>query len=544
MKKFKDLIPAYIIAFCVSFMLFIYEPITLYATNIEDIWCDIYIMFLPIMLLFIISLIGISLIYTGIYFISKKIFKKVNIYNFCLLASFVLFVYLYIQGNYLIGDLPPLDGSEIIWKNYLTQNIISLVIFVVLIIIQVVLVLKLKVKKCIKIAKYASLAIVAMLTTSLLSLFLTTNIFVYKDTPIELTDKNINLVSSDKNFFIFLVDAVDSVIFNEVLSDSEKYDGIFKDFTYFPDTISAYPFTRDSIPFILSGVWNENETTFTKYSTKVLNESKFLNRLNEEEYNMGLYLPEIKWEGKKNFKISNGVLQERKINLVKFYKNEIKYALFKYLPYSLKKYSSIHTMNFNNAKTVDYLFDYTNPNIYNLLTKNEFETIDEKVFHIIHADGGHVPFNLDEDLNVIENGTYEQKLLATLKLINTYLNKLKENNVYDNSVIIIMADHGYNFDDLNGRQNPILYIKGIDEHHSSMKVSDKAIMYEDLQDAYFDLLDGKSSRELFKNIGSERERRFILYRHTKEKYMYEYIQYGKAWDEDTLIATGREFILE
>jgi len=544
MKKFKDLIPAYIIAFCVSFMLFIYEPITLYATNIEDIWCDIYIMFLPIMLLFIISLIGISLIYTGIYFISKKIFKKINIYNFCLLASFVLFVYLYIQGNYLIGDLPPLDGSEIIWKNYLTQNIISLVIFVVLIIIQVVLVLKLKVKKCIKIAKYASLAIVAMLTTSLLSLFLTTNIFVYKDTPIELTDKNINLVSSDKNFFIFLVDAVDSVIFNEVLSDSEKYDGIFKDFTYFPDTISAYPFTRDSIPFILSGVWNENETTFTKYSTKVLNESKFLNRLNEEEYNMGLYLPEIKWEGKKNFKISNGVLQERKINLVKFYKNEIKYALFKYLPYSLKKYSSIHTMNFNNAKTVDYLFDYTNPNIYNLLTKNEFETIDEKVFHIIHADGGHVPFNLDEDLNVIENGTYEQKLLATLKLINTYLNKLKENNVYDNSVIIIMADHGYNFDDLNGRQNPILYIKGIDEHHSSMKVSDKAIMYEDLQDAYFDLLDGKSSRELFKNIGSERERRFILYRHTKEKYMYEYIQYGKAWDEDTLIATGREFILE
>ena len=107
-----------------------------------------------------------------------------------------------------------------------------------------------------------------------------------------------------------------------------------------------------------------------------------------------------------------------------------------------------------------------------------------------------------------------------------------------------MADHGYNFDSVTGRQNPILYIKGIDEHHSSMKVSDKAIMYEDLQDAYFDLLDGKSSRELFKDIGIERERRFIFYKYTKEKYMYEYIQYGKAWDEDTLIATGKEFILD
>ena len=85
-----------------------------------------------------------------------------------------------------------------------------------------------------------------------------------------------------------------------------------------------------------------------------------------------------------------------------------------------------------------------------------------------------------------------------------------------------MSDHGYNMRKHTGKQNPILYIKGINEHHSSMKVSDKAISHVDLQDAYFDLLAGKSSRELFKDIGSERERRFILYRHTKEKYMYEY----------------------
>ena len=38
--------------------------------------------------------------------------------------------------------------------------------------------------------------------------------------------------------------------------------------------------------------------------------------------------------------------------------------------------------------------------------------------------------------------------------------KLKEAGVWDNSVIIVLADHGYEpTGKLEGRQNPILYIK-------------------------------------------------------------------------------------
>ena len=46
-----------------------------------------------------------------------------------------------------------------------------------------------------------------------------------------------------------------------------------------------------------------------------------------------------------------------------------------------------------------------------------------KVFKFIHLEGGHVPFNYDEELNIIENGTYEQKLTSTLKVINSYIIK-------------------------------------------------------------------------------------------------------------------------
>ena len=104
-----------------------------------------------------------------------------------------------------------------------------------------------------------------------------------------------------------------------------------------------------------------------------------------------------------------------------------------------------------------------------------------------------------------------------------------------------MSDHGYNIDGrIEGRQNPILYIKGMNEHHK-MNTSDKPISQEDLINIYDDLLDGKKSTELFKDIPNKRTRRYLLYAYTKENHMVEYEQTGKAWDLETLKKTGREF---
>lgn len=547
MKKNKGLIPSFILAFAISFMLFFVEPITLYANNINDFWFDFYIMILPVLLMFFCSFILISLVFTIIYFISKKLLKKVKIYCICLLSAFVLFLYLYIQGNYLIGDLPPLDGTFMDWSKYSTQNIISLMVFILLIVGQVILVLKFKWKKSINIVKYISLVVVGMLTTSLVSVMLTTDMFDRKNTPITYTYDNIHKASSNTNFFIFIADAVDSIHFYDVLKESDEYKNLFEDFTYFPDTVAAYPFTRDSLPFILTGVWNTNETEFKEYSIKELNKSKILNTLSDNGFNINVYDDELVWEKQDKFTIENYYRLERKVNFVKFVKQELKYILFKYLPYNLKKYSKIEEMDFDFAKPIPYetIFNGSNIELYNRLENNDLEIVEDKLFSLIHTEGAHVPFNHDENLNYISSskGTYDGKILGTLKLLKTYLNRLKTNDVYDNSIIIVMADHGYNFDDTHGRQNPILLIKGLNEKHS-MKKSNKPISFVDLQDAYFELLEGKKSNELFNNVEKNRERRFIFYKYTKEDYMYEYIQTGKAWDESTLIKTGNEYILK
>ena len=53
-------------------------------------------------------------------------------------------------------------------------------------------------------------------------------------------------------------------------------------------------------------------------------------------------------------------------------------------------------------------------------------------------------------------------------------------------------------------------------------------------------LENKKSTELFLNLDKNRPRRVLNNLYTRE-IMIEWYQYGKAWDNDTFKASGREF---
>ena len=50
----KKLIPAYILSFIISFMFFVYEPICMYANNINDFSFDFRRMIIPIIVIFLV----------------------------------------------------------------------------------------------------------------------------------------------------------------------------------------------------------------------------------------------------------------------------------------------------------------------------------------------------------------------------------------------------------------------------------------------------------------------------------------------------------
>lgn len=537
--KFKDLIFPTIVSFVLSFMLIIYEPIITYAANTDDYWFSFKTLILNNLLLFLI-LFCVVVIFSLIVYILTLLIKKRSLYNLYLVLLFVAFIATYIQGNFMAGSLPTLDGSPIIWSDYTKLGVISIALWCILLGLSIFLFVKYK-EKVFTYMKYISLAVFAMLFVSFCTTLLTSkDIYANKGT-FTATNENLTNLSQNKNFLILLVDMEDSKTFSKVLKQMNKED-IFKDFTYFPDTLSAYPFTRESIPFVLSGEWFEEQKSFTDYYNDALNNSKFLEELKNQNYDLNIYESDLNWTDTKALDVNNIKAINFAIDKISLYKQEFKYILFKYLPFPLKKYSKIEWIDYKLCRKENLDSD----NLFNMDNKVNYDLLDEvniqknNYFHFLHLDGGHFPWDVDSNFNKIENGTYEQKIEASIKVIDKYIKRIKDSNLYDNSVIIVLADHGNNGYEPVGRQNPILYIKGINEKHNKLIISDKKVSYTDLNDSiYYDLLNGKSSSELLPNVEKNRIRRFIWYKEYDE--LYEQFLDGHAWETNKLKNSGKKY---
>ena len=304
---------------------------------------------------------------------------------------------------------------------------------------------------------------------------------------------------------------------------------------------------------MLSGVWNENETSFSNYSTAAYDKAPLFDRLTEDGFQLNLYEDGLVWQSEKKSIVDNLEPCEAKMEDKDTSFMWRKWVLFKYLPSSLKPSSAIENFDLNpNCSTGSgTIFSEDNKTLYNLFDANDLQLTKDNIFHFIHAEGAHIPFNYDKNLNKIEDGTYEQKLASSITLLKVWLQRLKDFGVYDNSVIIVLSDHGYNEENYKnsssynhyGRQNPALLIKGINEHHSVMKNSTLPISFIDLNQAYEELLNNKKATELFSGIPLDRKRRYFYYDFLDDAHMIEYEQTGKAWENETMVPTGKEYNL-
>lgn len=545
----KELLPAWIIAFAFCFMLFLFEPLVMYATNTDDLRFDLGTILAPLLGIFALFFAGLAAVLSGLFFLFGAL-RRLAVYKIITAVVFVIFAATYVQGNFLAGNLPALDGSAIDWSAHTTDNIITLAVWIVLLALMILALVKCELDSVMKFAALLSAAIFVMLSVSLVSVLVKNDAFHNKGAFIS-TAEGLNGASTDKNFYIFMVDSQSAAEFSEVISD-EEFNNAFDNFTYYPDTLSTFAYTRDSLPFILSGELNLNEQDFGDYTKSALNHSLLFEELDERGYEFYLYSNELSWYGSRGFDIKNAANKNCKCNFRLFFNQEARYVSFKYLPYAFKKYSDIENMDFNRAietNETEEAYDWRNDALYDGFNNSVIETSSAPQFRLIHAEGAHVPLDMDENLNRIENGTYLQKTKATAKLIAAFIENLKRAGVYDNSAIIILSDHGYqpasgapeNY--ILSRFNPLLMIKGFGERHD-FAVSDKPVSYLDLPDAYVDLLNGKQTAELFPDAEYPRTRTVIWYEIYKEEHKEEYQTDGKATEWDKFVNTGKVYDLD
>ena len=546
----KQLLPGIVIAIAIAFLVFLYAPVDLYCSNISEFWFDFGILITASLGLFLIAALVMCLAYFVMWLIHPVL------YRIGLAGGFIVLISTYIRGNFLVKNLPPLDGTTINWNNYTVIRTEDLILWGIVAVIAILMCVFLKKDLFSKTVMYVSGALTLMLLITALSETFTSGALNERAHYQIGGDKQF-VMSEDQNFVILLLDSVDARTFTELLADHPEYNEGFRDFTYFENTVGAYSCTERSVPYILSGDWYENDEDFDDYMRRVYQESPLLNELQNRGYNMELCDTELYMDDDVAEMFSNVYRVDYELSsYVKFAKPLLKLIGFRYAPFELKKKCIFKAAAFAELLRVENAGEEKSFSASDYQFKGRVDetgiTTESSApkFKFIHLDGAHVPFIYDKDMNIIDEyrGTYNQSVQAVMLGAMDYVEKLRESGAYDNTALIIMADHGYNGslgesgEEAWMRQCPLLMIKGIGESHDTMQISRAPISFEDLQDAYVRLLNGVKSDAVFDwKEGDTRERRFLRYSFLDDNHMQEYMQTGYAFDRDTMVLTGREY---
>lgn len=551
-KQKKDWLPGVLMAAAISFLLFLYAPVDLYCSNIDEFWFDFDVLLRMAVMMFGISLVTLTLLYLLAAWIHPYL------YRIGLAVGLAVLLITYVQGNFLVGNLPVLDGTSISWEDYSALLTESVILCIVVLTIVVLLFLLLKKQLFGKACMYISACLSLMLLVTAITEVFGSDALEPK-LKLQISTKNEFVMSGEQNFVIFMLDAADSREFSYLLEQDPEYRDIFADFTYYENTVGAYSCTRYAVPYILSGKWYECDTSFEEYMEDLYNTSPLIEELENRNYRIGLYEPDLHAQNNDVLRFDNIFEAEFKVkSYLGMARQELKLVGYRYAPYWLKKYCVLKQAAFDEQLEAGEGSGEITASMENRVFLDHLNaggiTVDdtENSFKFIHLEGAHSPYVYDAEVNIIDEsqGTYAQNMEASLTLAERYLSALKKSGTYDNTAIIVMSDHGFNRDIDNAdmgdnpfmRQCGLLLIKGVGETHDTMQISEAPVSYEDLQEAYRRLLDGAWSDAVFDcREGEHRDRRYLWYAVTDEDYLVEYQQTGYASDLSTMIPTGREF---
>jgi len=590
----KDkLVNSIFVALLLLFTIFLENTLQIYITNVSEYrytFLD-YLFFFSIM--FIISLFVFSLIF---YLLPNNL----------LYIFFVIALLVFIQSNFMVWSYGLLDGTTIKFGKYFYYGIIDSIIWILVIVIT-----SLKREKIKNYIKQISITAISFEIIFIILSIFSTNVFKIKKNE---WSKYYNLTNSisfskDKNVIIWLLDMAQSDIFEVLLEEEPIFKEIYKDFIFYPDFSAATPFTKDSVPAILtSKIYKYKENNRTDFLVdSFTSDSSIIKKLGDNSYTsnilISVYGNDILYVDPAYIKNIEKRSSKFRRNLVSSLLEIFDLSVFRASPHFLKiivynngnfffqtyikriRDEINEKINMKNiVKKMDYNDKNNNSNESNNEKQNvnEYDKIkqilnnplndktkdlallknivnnarivDEKCFNYIHLDSPHIPYNFNRNgdytgrrEDTIEN--YKDKYIYGLKLTYIFLDYLKINNIYDNSLIIILGDHGTSTG-VNDKQstipeknrsNPLLLIKPFNRGSDDIKINNNKISVFDIPSIIFEI----TNIENFVNEDNitDGERYFYSLKNERNNTtrIYEYKVKGNVREEASWQSTGKVY---
>lgn len=409
-----------------------------------------------------------------------------------ILHAFLVSVYtglsmgMYIQGAFLNPNFGTLDGHSVNWPSFSGMMLINLVIwFAILLIPHLIHYFSNRVWR-----SFVMLICAAMVLMQAVSLGVKLADQAKTDRgradSYYLSTEKMFQAGSGKNITVFLLDTTSS---SDLLAMLEKYpDALypFRDFTWYSNANSRYMFTVPSLVSLLTGQeWDCEHVSVQDYMNGAWKSDKaasFYGKLQDRGFirNFYMLLPEAaKDPGVLNGIFSNLMLtgKDKSIDtqaLLKLYK----LSFYRYFPLMMKPFFVIYTTDISNVVTTRDAMKGEWDFVSGMNTESLTVGQDQNVFSFFYLQGSHRPYRIDERGRLISSelapeyltnySELEDQIAGFFYLIGDYLRQLKELGLYDETGVIILADHGNNSESSADHQ-PIYLIKMPGSSYPEMK---------------------------------------------------------------------------
>lgn len=461
--------------FSISFTWILFAPLEICANNTADVPYTVMNL-LPVML---VAFVTVPILCALIISLSPN-----PLFETILYLLFGVMIATYVQASFLNGQLTQLDGSEQAWMSDMGFKIFNALIWGIIILLSFVL------KQLLKgnwktVVTFVSVLLMAMQGSGLMVTILeaekpiTTNYYIPADSAYKLAEED--------NIVVFVVDTYSMKLLDAAMSDDPTTLNPFKDFTLYRNCSQVYQATVPALLSLVTGqhvdMTQDNRSDMFEAAWTNDYTASFYQTLKDMNYSMNIFT-------KPNFICDNYTGQyvmrffdnvrcsnvAPTINAKSALKNYLLLSASRNMPYIAKDILPLDLVNIDQTYTIS-LSDASNT----IKTYREwyFSAEDIASIHIekgvkkrlsiYHGYGAHLPNHLDA------NGIYDKNVDTTdgqvgrgnLKLIADFIQRMQELDVYEESTIIVTADHGHTqredrttlfmFKAPNTTQNEILY---------------------------------------------------------------------------------------
>lgn len=413
----------------------------------------------------------------------------------------------YIQVMIFNRDIGITDTYEINWSAYSVKMVVNILVWCLCVVVPVIL-YKVLSKRNIKVYSGLKVAMVVLLVLQLSGTAYDlvrcggyNNTAGARPTEYYVSGENEFTISKEKNIVVFILDTFSNDFLDEMLDKYPDELDYLKDFTYYDNYDSKYDGTALAMNYLLTGIDFDNTVPCREYSKAAFGSDKaqsFYRLLKSGGYTCNLYTDKdtAGFVGGANiYGLFDNVKKEYAIDTVadnkKIRRKILKGALYRWLPLVVKRFSIVVTTDFDGTVSVVGRDDKglkLDSDFYSEMRKSGIE-VDNRAGHmmIYHFEGMH-SFGNDR---YSKNHNMAEAARGNLEDVYSYIDELKKLGVYDNTSIIITADHGVH-ETKNGIQ-PIFFIKRSGQTQDSIQINDAPVSAEEFMPTIVMMAGGDNS---------------------------------------------------